>query len=163
VCLFYDENSIPGPEAELELVHYNAELAQWEAVTFLRDELNNRVCGTVSSLSPFVIAVLSPTGVGDASPVPSSFALHASVPNPFNPITTITYDVPAGGADVSITIYDVSGKRVREIVNARRPAGSWSVQWNGVDDRGARVASGVYFYRMRAGAFVETRKMVLLK
>jgi hypothetical protein len=101
-----------------------------------------------------------PTGVGGT---PRTFALHANAPNPFNPITTIQYDVAADGADVNITIYDVSGRLVRALVDEHRAAGTWSVQWNGDDDRGGRVASGVYFYQMRAGSFVETKKMVLLK
>jgi flagellar hook assembly protein FlgD len=109
-----------------------------------------------------VIAVPIPTGVGDR-PVPAAFALAANVPNPFNPTTTIRYDIPAGGADVNITIYDVAGRMVRELVDRHRAPGTWSVQWNGDDARGQRVASGVYFYRMRAGSFSDTRKMVLLK
>jgi flagellar hook assembly protein FlgD len=64
---------------------------------------------------------------------------------------------------VNISVYDVAGRRVRELVNEHRAAGVWSVQWNGDDDRGQRVASGVYFYRMRAGEFLDTKKMVLLK
>jgi flagellar hook assembly protein FlgD len=64
---------------------------------------------------------------------------------------------------VNIAVYDVAGRLVRELVNEPRDAGSWSVQWNGEDSRGQRVASGVYFYRMRAGSFVDTKKMVLLK
>jgi flagellar hook assembly protein FlgD len=75
----------------------------------------------------------------------------------------ISYDIPAGGADVNISVYDVAGRRVRELVHEHRPAGVFSVQWNGDDDRGQHVASGVYFYRMRAGEFVDTKKMVLLK
>ncbi len=68
---------------------------------------------------------------------------------------------PKGGS--SIIIFDVAGRLVRTLVNEHRAAGAWSVQWNGGDDRGQRVASGVYFYRMRAGSFVDTKKMVLLK
>jgi hypothetical protein len=124
--------------------------------------VNNTVCGHVTSLSPFVIGASTTTGAGDA-PLPDSFALHANVPNPFNPQTAIAYDIPAGGADVNITIYDVAGRRVRELVSQHRPAGVFSVQWNGDDDHGQRVASGVYFYRMRAGEFIDTKKMVLLK
>jgi hypothetical protein len=160
VCLNYDENNIPGPEANLVLLHYNG--SAWEDVTTSRDLVNNRVCGHVASLSPFVLGAVTSTGVGD-TPVPSAFALHPNVPNPFNPQTTISFDIPAAGADVNIAIYDVAGRLVRELVNERRNAGRWSVQWNGEDDRGQRVASGVYFYRMRAGAFVDTKKMVLLK
>lgn len=160
ICLFYDENNIPGPETSLVLVHYNG--SAWEDVTTSRDTVNNKVCGYVSTLSPFAIAVPVPTGVHD-QPIPNRFALHANAPNPFNPVTTIGYDVPAGGAEVNITVYDVAGRRVRELVNERRAAGMWSVTWSGDDDRGQRVATGVYFYRMRAGGFTETRKMVLLK
>ena len=160
VCLFYDVNNLPGPEANLVLAHYNGSI--WEDVTTARDLVNHEICGHVTTLSPFVIAVLTPTGIG-STPVPATFALHSNIPNPFNPQTTIHYDIPAGGADVNISIYDVAGRLVRELVNEHRAAGTWSVQWNGEDDRGQRVASGVYFYRMRAGSFVDTKKMVLLK
>jgi hypothetical protein len=160
VCLFYDENNIPGPEANLVLVHYDG--SAWVDVTTSRDTVNNKICGHVSSLSPFAIAVPVPTAVND-EPIPNRFALHANVPNPFNPITTIHYDVPRGGADVNITVYDVSGRLVRELVNEHRAPGNWTVTWNGEDNHGVRVASGVYFYRMRAGDFIETKKMVLLK
>jgi hypothetical protein len=160
ICLNYDENNIPGPEANLVLLHYDGSM--WVDVTTSRDLVNNKICGHVTSLSPFVIGAVTTTGVGD-TPLPQSFALHANVPNPFNPITTISYDIPAGGADVNISIFDVSGRLVRELVREHRPAGVSSAQWNGENDRGQRVASGVYFYRMRAGDFVETKKMVLLK
>jgi len=160
VCLNYDETHIPGPEANLVLLHYDGTM--WANVTTSRDLVNNRICGHVTSLSPFVIGAVSTTGVGD-TPLPTQFALHANVPNPFNPITTISYDIPSGGADVNISVFDISGRLVRELLHEHRLAGVSSVRWNGEDDRGARVASGVYFYRMRAGDFVETKKMVLLK
>ena len=160
VCLNYDENNLPGPEANLVLLHYDGSM--WVNVTTSRDLVNNKICGHVTSLSPFVIGAVTTTGVGD-TPVPESFALHANVPNPFNPITTIGYDVPAAGAQVNISVYDVAGRHVRTLIDEHRPAGVFSVPWNGEDDRGQRVASGVYFYRMRAGDFVETKKMVLLK
>jgi flagellar hook assembly protein FlgD len=64
---------------------------------------------------------------------------------------------------VDISIYDVAGGLVRDLVKEHRSAGNWSVQWNGTSDHGDHVASGVYLYRMRAGEFVETKKMVLLK
>ena len=160
ICLNYDESNIPGPEANLVLLHYDGSM--WLDVTTARDLVNNKICGHVTSLSPFVIGAVTPTGADD-TPLPASFVLHANVPNPFNPITTIHYDIPAGGADVNITVFDVAGRLVRALVNEHRAPGTWSVEWNGEDDRGARVASGVYFYRMRAGSFVDTKKMVLLK
>ena len=161
VCIQYDENALTVPEASIRLLHYDTALGLWQDITTIRDLVNNVICGTTSHLSPFVIGSWGVTAVGDDHPL--KFALHDAVPNPFNPQTTIRYDVAAGGADVNITIYDVAGARVRELVNEYRAAGMWSVRWNGDDDRGQRVASGVYFYRMRAGSFVETRKMVLLK
>lgn len=113
-----------------------------------------------ASHAVFVKSHSPPTGT-DATPLASGLAQN--IPNPFNPVTTIRYDVTFGGADVTIVVFDVAGRRVRTLVDERRPAGVFSVAWNGEDDRGQRVASGVYFYRMRAGAFVDTKKMVLLK
>ncbi len=161
VYVHYDPNSIPGAEGSLRLLHLEA--GTWTDVTTAVDQAGNRVGGHVNSLSPFIIAVRTgATGVDDTR-VPTSFALHANVPNPFNPVTTIDYDVPAAGADVAITIFDVNGRRVRTLWSGHRNGGRYQAQWNGQDDRGGQVASGVYFYRMRAGSFNETRKMVLLK
>jgi hypothetical protein len=164
VCIKFDTASLPGPVNALRVLQHApaGSFPEWIDITSGFDPTDNSICGTTTYLSTFVIGFGSVTGVGDGSS-PADFALRANVPNPFNPITTISYDVPRGGADVNISIYDVSGHRVRELVNEHRYAGSWSTQWNGEDDRGARAGSGVYFYRMRAGAFVETKKMVLLK
>jgi parallel beta-helix repeat protein len=97
-----------------------------------------------------------------AGALPRAFALRNNVPNPFNPATTITYQL-ASRARVRIDIYDAAGAFVRTLVDEWRGAGESSVTWNGEDASGRRVASGMYFYRMRAGSFAETRKMVLLK
>jgi hypothetical protein len=164
VCIQYDQFSLSVPEESLQLLHYDTSLVPpaWVNITTSLDTDFDVICGTTTSLSPFVIGAGSVTGVGD-QPLPKAFALHGNVPNPFNPSTTIGYEIPPAGADVNISIYDVAGRRVRTLVHEHRPAGVFSVPWNGDDDRGQRVASGVYFYRMRAGSFVETRKMVLLK
>jgi hypothetical protein len=161
VTLHYDPNQVPAPENMLRLLHL--ENSTWVDITNVVDTENNRIMGITTSLSPFVLAVpQGATGIDD-EPVPADFALHANVPNPFNPVTTIGYDVPRGGADVTISIFDVKGALVKTLVDERRAAGRYTAQWNGDDRRGARAASGVYFYRMQAGSFVETRKMVLLK
>jgi len=159
VCLVYDETTFPGDEDYATLLHYTG--GSWVDVTTSRNPATNQVCGHVSSLSYFVVVAPAPTGVDNKTP--ASFALHANVPNPFNPLTIIAYEVPTAGADVEISIYDVAGRLVRRLVDGRRDAGSYRVQWNGVDGNGAHVASGVYFYRMRSGTFSATRKMVLLK
>jgi hypothetical protein len=164
VCIKFDPAALQHPAAALRMFEYSPAGPAgptWLDVT-TQPAMGDSICATTTNLSTFVIGFPSVTGVRD-TPLPASFALHSNVPNPFNPITTISYDVPAPGADVSISIYDVSGKLIRSLVKEHRGAGTWSVQWNGDNDRGQGVASGVYFYRMRAGEFVETRKMMLLK
>jgi len=103
-----------------------------------------------------------PTVVGD-DVTPQSFALYQNVPNPFNPETLIRYDVPTGGGGVTLLVFDVSGRLVRTLVNGMEPAGQRTVRWDGTNDGGDRVASGIYFYRMIAPRYVEKRKMVLLQ
>jgi hypothetical protein len=107
----------------------------------------------------------SATGDGQTPASPTGFALDQNVPNPFNPSTRIHYEVPAGagGDRVSIVIYDVNGRLVRTLVDGAQSAGPKTAVWNGRDNRGVRVASGIYFYRMSAPGFTHTRKMVLLR
>jgi hypothetical protein len=102
------------------------------------------------------------TGVHGRSPVPEKAYLAQNVPNPFNPTTVISFGLAAGGS-VSLRVYDVSGGLVRVLVDGRRPAGHHEAHWDSRDETGAVVASGVYFYRLKAGDYSETRKMVLLK
>ncbi|MFC1483812.1 carboxypeptidase regulatory-like domain-containing protein [Candidatus Neomarinimicrobiota bacterium] len=95
--------------------------------------------------------------------IPETYALRANYPNPFNPSTTIVYELPEA-APVTLLIYDLTGKQIRTLVNEARSAGYHQAVWDGTDSRGALTATGVYFYRITAGdAFVETRKMVLMK
>ncbi len=97
--------------------------------------------------------------------LPTSFALTQNHPNPFNPTTTIEYAIPgsAGSVHVTVSIYDVAGRLVRTLVNGTAAPGIHSANWDGRDDRGSSVGSGVYFYRIEAGGFRANRKMVLLK
>ena len=109
--------------------------------------------------------VVSPTDVtpsGTDTKLPKPFALGRNYPNPFNPGTTISYDLPRQ-AQVTLEVFNVVGRKVATLVNGRQEAGHRTVQWDGRDDSGAATASGVYFYRLSAGEFVATAKMVLLK
>jgi hypothetical protein len=94
--------------------------------------------------------------------VPEIFALHQNYPNPFNPVTTLRYDLPVNN-HVTLIIYDLNGREVNKLINSIQPAGHKSVQWNATDSFGNPVSAGVYLYQIRAGEFVQTRKMVLLK
>jgi len=109
-------------------------------------------------------ALLGPTDVtGDETPdVPLANFLAQNFPNPFNPMTTISFGLNKPG-HVSISIYDASGRLVRTLVNERRTANRYDELWAGNDDGGRPAASGVYFYRLVAGDFLETKKMVLLR
>ena len=126
------------------------------------------------------------TGIGSGSggteiSLPRAFALSQNYPNPFNPSTTIRYDIPvANGSDdpgrrgpeavpeeegvpVRLFIYDIRGRLVRRLVNEEKDPGRYQVHWDGRDDRGASVSSGVYLYRLQAGDFVSTKKMVMVR
>jgi hypothetical protein len=96
---------------------------------------------------------------GDALPLTQLFPCY---PNPFNPSTTIAFAVAKRGR-VRLEIFDILGRKVRTVADRVFPPGSYEVVWRGRDDTGARVSSGVYFYRLTAGEFVQSRALVLVK
>jgi len=102
------------------------------------------------------------TSVEGPDGLPTKFALLQNVPNPFNPVTVVSYAVPER-AHVLIEVYNVAGRLVRTLVDGEQEAGVLSTVWDGTDDRGQRTASGVYFCRMRSESFDDAVKMVLLK
>ena len=97
------------------------------------------------------------------TPKLANFTLHQNVPNPFNPSTTIRYELANAGGRVRLQIFDVSGRLVKTLVDEVQGAGENSVRWEGRDDSGRRVATGAYFYRLTSPGFTQTRKMVMLK
>jgi len=165
LCFSYDESLMMGSEANARVLHWDSSLPTpaWVDVTSSVDTVSNIVCGTVASLSPFLLGVGSATGIADPLPTPAVWALHANYPNPFNPATTIVYDVPYDGERVTLSIYTVSGALVRHLVDRVETSGRKRVMWHGLDERGRRVATGIYYYRLEAGSFAQTRKMVLLR
>ena len=100
------------------------------------------------------------SAVGDG--LPRHLVFHGAVPNPFNPVTEIGFDLPEPQR-VELAIYAVNGRRVATLKNEQMIAGRHSVTWTGQNDAGERVASGIYFCRLKAGAFRETLKMTLVK
>jgi hypothetical protein len=104
------------------------------------------------------------TGIGDDDPDrPAAFTVKPSYPNPFNPHTVIRYYLPES-ANVSIVVYDVTGRAVRSIRDADFEQTGWHrATWDGRDARGRDVASGLYFYRLVAGGQVETGKLTLVR
>lgn len=100
--------------------------------------------------------------IGDLQPLPERFALDRNAPNPFNPATVIGYRLPEAGR-VRLAIYNLLGQEVRVLVDEPMAAGSFTVTWDGTDELGRGVASGVYVYRIQAGGLTASRRMMLLK
>jgi hypothetical protein len=89
--------------------------------------------------------------------MPQEFVLFQNYPNPFNPVTIISYQIPVSGK-VSLKVFNVLGREVAELVNEVQSAGKFNIIFDG-----SKFSSGVYFYQLRGGSFVETKKLVLLK
>ncbi len=100
----------------------------------------------------------TPIGIkNEGSSIPSGYKLHQNFPNPFNPVTEIQLDIPKSSF-VNLTVYDIVGKLAEVLVNGNLEAGSYSVEWNA-----SQYPSGIYFYQLSTGNFIQTRKMILAK
>jgi len=102
------------------------------------------------------------SAVDDITGIPTGFRLHQNYPNPFNPTTTIRYELSQASV-MSLTIFDILGQEVITLKDAVTPPGEYEVRWNGMDDVGNSVSTGVYFVRLEAGSFSQTIKMVYLR
>ena len=94
--------------------------------------------------------------------VPLEFSLGQNFPNPFNPITTIRYAIPKDSF-VKITIYDVLGNVIKNLLQKHQSSGFKTISWDVTDDKGKTIPAGIYIYSIEAGGFLQTRKMILLK
>ena len=100
--------------------------------------------------------------LSDVSNTPDKFKLNQNYPNPFNPVTTLGYDLPEQGL-VNITVYDLLGNVVNNLVSTYQSSGYKSIQWDATNNLGQPVSAGVYLYTIEAGEFRQTKKMILLK
>jgi len=106
----------------------------------------------------------APTGVDDTPPTkPVPTALGRNFPNPFNPRTVIPFSIATSGHHVQLTIYDLAGRRICDLVDDTMPAGTHAVTWNGTDANQRTVAAGVYFYVLETPGFRSQRKFVLVR
>jgi hypothetical protein len=124
--------------------------------TFLNG-INHNSTLFVSPPYAFIQSIESTTGVTDKNSTPAKFDISQNYPNPFNPVTTINYSIPKS-CFVTIKIFDVLGRAVTTLVNENKLSGNYSIQFNAI-----KLTSGIYFYRMQAGDFVKTKKLILLK
>jgi probable HAF family extracellular repeat protein len=113
--------------------------------------------GTTSQDEGYLLAVNGVNSVDKLADQPEGFALAQNYPNPFNPTTKIRYSVPQS-SNVMIKVFDILGNEIETLVNEEKPVGTYEITWNAES-----LPSGIYFYRLSAGEFVETRKMILMK
>ena len=134
-----------------------------EEEIFLSDsDGENVICGYPDKQNPFTVKVnwLSHQIGGEL--IPSWFALHPGFPNPFNPTSTIRFDLPFD-SDVRLSVYDIVGREISVLAQDRFKSGRHFVQWQGVTDSGQLAPSGIYYIRLSAGKVSRTRKLTLLK
>ncbi len=151
----------------------------WFSDVYMGDQNDNRPfvfldgndirakCGGTGVFCPMGPAKLADNDINmetgsTASLLPNEFKLHANRPNPFNPITAVLYEVPVA-AHVKIDIYNILGQKVKTLVDEVKTPGTHEVLWNGTDERGLQVSTGIYLYNMQAGEFRQSRKMMLMK
>ena len=112
----------------------------------------------IRKVAPAITAVVE---VRDES-LPQSFALSQNYPNPFNPETTIRFDLPRS-EEINLAVYNLTGQKVVTLVHGLREAGTYTLRWDGRNDEGRELGSGVYLYRLTAGDRAATRKVLLLR
>ena len=134
-----------------------------QIVVFPDFDLGGRTQDNIIYFDNISFSSSNSVGIDNRSEIyPQRFALEQNFPNPFNPSTTIRYELPEDGL-VNVTIYDMMGRQVSTLVSSQQAAGYKSIQWNATNDFGKPVSAGVYLYKIQAGEFVQTKKMVLLK
>ncbi len=120
--------------------------------------------GRTLAVPPELLALLGlDEDAADDTRLPTEFTLGQNTPNPFNPMTMVGYAVPAPGGHVTIDVYDVAGRHVATLLDEECDPGWYAVPWDGTGDSGERVASGVYFCRMQAPGFKDSKKLTVLK
>jgi hypothetical protein len=177
IVLHYDESELNGiPESELGLNHYDGD--EWVELDTVVDEEENTVTAIVNKddFSPYALSRRQTPGSTDwddfshkqlegnninsvSRPITMS-----NYPNPFNPETTIEFTLPEAAKDVNLAIYDLAGKMVKSFIEGeQRSEGTYSVVWNGTNNTGETVSSGVYLYVLRTDTTTLMQRMTLLK
>tara|TARA_Y100000748_G_scaffold231539_1_gene195563 strand:- start:129 stop:575 length:447 start_codon:yes stop_codon:yes gene_type:complete len=118
----------------------------------------NVTSGIPTDLDEQIISLLST----DTEVIPNKFIVKQNFPNPFNPMTTISFEIPLESI-VSLTIYDIQGKVVRKLVHRSKLVGSHNMVWDATNDKGLAVSAGMYFYSLEFDDIAKTMKMLLIK
>ena len=175
---FVDATSAAQPEIKVA----NTLINQWEELTFdfssrigvypvVKDQivifpdfdLTGRTQDNICYFDNISFSPSNSVGVDNRNETfLQGFAIEQNFPNPFNPVTTLRYNLPENG-NVNITIYGMLGKKVKTLINQTQDAGYRSVIWDATNDYGKPVSAGIYLYQIQAGEYIQTKKMVLLK
>jgi hypothetical protein len=139
--------------------NYTDDNLEYNIEYFYRVAANIGFWTDYSNVASVIIENVSILGDND---FPIIYKVHQNHPNPFNPVTTLQYDLPEDGL-VNITIHDMMGRQIKTLVKGSQTAGYKSTQWNATNDRNEPVSAGLYLYTIEAGDFRQTKKMVLLK
>ena len=161
--IYLDPNKISSiPLDELTIAYWDG--TQWVRLNSVVSNSGDFITAEISKLGHFIVTRKSEV-TEVSSPmvdIPQRFELYQNYPNPFNPSTSITFDLPED-AFVTLKIYNIIGQEIRTIVNDFKNAGRYTVVWDGKDNSGKIAPSGIYLYRITAGKFSKTLKMVLSK
>jgi Tol biopolymer transport system component len=158
----YNESEVTAlglSESELIVAYFDG---GWHPMTTSVNTAGNTVSVMTDHFTLFAVGSEQALISDSSGSIRLPFKLHQNQPNPFNPSTTIRFSLDRAGA-VTLDVYDVAGHLVRRLVDREISAGTWAEDWDGRDQAGREVASGAYFYRLRASGQTQTRKMVLLK
>ncbi len=124
------------------------------------------LAGERNVYGPIHLKPISPTALSISGEIPKTLALQPNYPNPFNPVTTIRFDLPASDAlfyDVRLEIFDIQGRKVKTLVNGKYAPGSYALQWDATNANGLKAPSGVYVSRLIANQFRQSHKMILTR
>jgi hypothetical protein len=150
-----------GPIFELTVQRKNSfggQLGLFFGDVSARDENTNEVtvCGTGYAMLSVALELT------DTFIIPNQYKLYQNYPNPFNPSTVIQYDVPEL-SQISLTLYDLSGREINQLVKETQQPGLKTVVWDGKDFMGNRMGAGIYIYQLKSGNYVESKKMIFVK
>ncbi len=143
--------------------------SEWDVLDSLdipyATEITKLALASVVDVAKFVTVGIETSDRDGMIAIPKAFALRQNYPNPFNPSTTIQYEIPVGNGTlpVKIFVYDVRGRLISKLVDEEKAPGRYQVHWDGRNDRGEAVSSGIYLYTLTAGGERFTRKMTVLK
>jgi len=159
---------VSNPEDGLRIAACSAEAREGEILSIpfsVSDEYDEEdiEIGIVSNVeSETIVVSLTMTDVESEAGLVPIFELKGNFPNPFNPVTTISFSIPEDER-VELSVFNIKGQKVRTLINSNIDAGSHSVVWDGTSDQGSKVSSGIYLYKLKISSRVSTKKMIMLK